>query len=123
MESFEGSKDEKLEEVVKQTIASGEKLRLRVAKAKPIEYGDLQEQILSILGNEDSNSVALQENLVFALAEGLVKDQAHELLAAILFDLAKTDADRVKKYISARLTSKEINNQYHNLLSRINTKI
>jgi len=123
MESFEGSKDEKLEEVVEQTIASGEKLRLRVAKAKPIEYGDLQEQILSILGNEDSNSVALQENLVFALAEGLVKDQAHELLAAVLFDLAKTDTDRVKKYISARLTSKEINNQYHNLLSRINTKI
>ncbi|MDP2812550.1 MAG: hypothetical protein Q8O32_02555 [bacterium] len=117
------SKDEKLEEVVEQTIASGEKLRLRVAKAKPIEYGDLQEQILSILGNEDSNNIASQEKLVFALAEGLVKDQAHELLAAVLFDLAKTDADRVKKYISARLASKEINNQYHNLLSRINTKI
>ena len=32
MESFEGSKDEKLEEVVEQTIASGKKLRLRVAK-------------------------------------------------------------------------------------------
>lgn len=116
---FLQSKDERLDSELKHSLASAESLRLRVAKMKPDEYTRLEKTLMGTLQENDLSGILLAEKMFLASAEKLVSNQAYELLAAMLADLARTEAEVVKKYINLRLTDKTKPNQLFNLLSRI----
>lgn len=115
--------DERVAEVVDKDMEAIERLRLRVAKAKGSEYSAVEKELMAVLKSKGKEDRRLKESQAWQLAEDIVGDQAHELLAAILLDVSEGNKSLARDYIEHRLADSDVPTRYFNLLSRVKQKI
>lgn len=117
--SLTKTQEEEFQEKKDVTLLKIEKLRERVAKARSDEYDYLKSSIKEMLKMEGDEDMLSAEARAFQSASSLVSEQAWDLMAAILADIASEDPESVSSYSKRKRGDKKVNRAYANLLSRI----